>query len=72
MKDWMRARGKVKMPKAYFKKKEEAKRRLISGAASQASLSQANGNLPAQTVDRGEEGLHRACRVRGSGVISYI
>ena len=54
MRQWMRARGKVRMPKAYFKKKEEMKRRLLSGAASYTSGpgSVANGSLPAQTVDR--------------------
>ncbi|XP_012937894.1 uncharacterized protein LOC101852999 isoform X2 [Aplysia californica] len=52
IKTWFRNRGKVKMPRAYFKKKEEAKNRLLSATISHASASVINGHPPAQSVDR--------------------
>ncbi|CAL1541345.1 unnamed protein product, partial [Lymnaea stagnalis] len=49
---WMRQRGQVRMPKSYFKKKEEIKKRLISGSVGSRTPSMVNGHLPAQSIDR--------------------
>lgn len=65
MKNTMRNKGKVKMPRAYWKKKEEAKRRLLSASASHASASVVNGQPPAATVDRAENAKARASWVQG-------
>ncbi|GFO31327.1 hypothetical protein PoB_005783200 [Plakobranchus ocellatus] len=60
----MRGRGRVRMPREYFKKKEEARRRLLaesanhsvrsthSGPRSQAPSVNLNGQPPYQSVDR--------------------
>ncbi|RUS79127.1 hypothetical protein EGW08_013105 [Elysia chlorotica] len=63
---WMRGKGKVRMPKAYFEKKEEARRRLLAESASHSvrsahSVSRSrpssfnlNGQPPHQSIDRGK------------------
>lgn len=47
----MYQKGKIKMPRSYFQKKEDAKKKLIS--VSQNSIAQgANGSVASQVVDR--------------------
>ncbi|KAH9498433.1 hypothetical protein Btru_008245 [Bulinus truncatus] len=45
---WMKQRDKVRMPRSYFKKKDEIKRKLLADSTG----SELNGGLPAQNVDR--------------------
>ncbi|KAK3797233.1 hypothetical protein RRG08_030459 [Elysia crispata] len=74
---WMRGKGKVRMPKAYFEKKEEARRRLLAESASQSvrsahsvprsrpsSANLNGGQPPHQSIDR-------ALYVRPSTVLKY-
>ncbi|XP_059151375.1 uncharacterized protein LOC131937758 isoform X4 [Physella acuta] len=46
---WMKQKGFVRMPKNYFKKKEEAKKRLVGDSRPSSMI---NGQLPAQNFDR--------------------
>ncbi|XP_013080444.2 uncharacterized protein LOC106066019 isoform X1 [Biomphalaria glabrata] len=41
---WMKQRNKVRMPRDYFKKKDEIKKKLLNGSL--------NGSLPSQKYDR--------------------
>lgn len=64
---WMRGKGKVRMPREYFEKKEEARRRLLAESANQsvrsahsvqrsrpASVNRGNGHPPNSSIDRAQ------------------
>ncbi|GFR74072.1 hypothetical protein ElyMa_003882900 [Elysia marginata] len=69
---WMRGKGKVRMPRAYFEKKEEVRRRLLAESASHSVRSaqstsrsrppsvNLNGQPPHTMIDRGVV-RHGAC-----------